>query len=79
MMELFFAKITVKIIFSWLSTCAKKAPSRMFDRVFNTPVKGGFAMTLTNFMLLVSSYTPENIVLLKFSGGKERNQWHEMG
>ena len=51
----------------------------MFDRVLNTPVKGGFAMTLTNFMLLVSFYTPENIALLKFSGGKERNQWHEIG
>ena len=36
---------------------------------------------LKHFMALVSFYTPENIrkiLLFLFSGGIERDQWHEM-
>ena len=33
---------------------------------------------LTHFMPLVSFNTPENMVKLMFSGGIERDQWHEM-
>ena len=39
-----------------------------------------FTVPLTNFMPLASFYTPRKYRrFLMFSGGIERNQWHEMG
>ena len=56
----------------------------MFDKVLDMPRKGNIVTKKMNrFVQLISLYTPwkpqKTSGFLMFSGGLEREQWHEMG